>query len=1258
MKQPILLRICVAAWLLWGATLAWGQLSQDQMAELLLQSGRKAFNEKSHAFAVAKFREFLAKFPGHKEAASVRYGLAVALLDGPDKNYTEARDLLQAIAGAKDNPEQPFILYHLGLAMRGQGLQELRLAQEKPAEAKQRQANAQQRFGEAVGPFTQALTLLSQRVKDVPREIKDLPADVEWAARARCDLAEMLLRVQKTKEARDLVQPFVKDPVLSRSRYRDQGRYFYGFASFLLKDYPAAEQALTMVAPFTQPDFGTHARYLLARTHHLADEKAEAAVHYEGLIADHAKSKADAAAVLKQPKKLEPAERARLEALVKDPPPDQVQRATFYLAVLLYEGGRFAEAKARFAEFVKLAPQSPLALEAELRIGFCQVQLKEFPEALKTLPPLVERDARLSDQVLYWLGKAQAGAAPDARANPQGRVQALQAAITTLRQAAERALKIQDQDAEARTRRAQALLEIADVQQQLKQHKEAAAGYTQILNEKLLPERADEVLLRLVAALHLAGDFSESDKAAARFLEQHGKSPLVPAVLFHQAENSYFRAVAAEKNPNAAERAKEVARYQEEAIKRFSVLIEKYPEFPQVNLARFSLGLTYYRMGNLDAARKVLASIPGPERSGELALTPYLIADCVLRQTPTTVPEDGLAAAKMEEQLKSATEMLEAFIGGNAGHPQLGDAILKLGLCQQRMASLLVQPPEKTKMLQAARATYERLLSKEFAGHALFPQAILERAKVIAQTGDLGTAQNELRRFLNDPLKNASPAPMALIQLATWLRGQNKAAEAADILAKAREQHEGPLAKDPERSGWIALLRYHHGVALREAGKFSEARQAFELVIKAGTNRPEGAEAALRFGQALKDEGHVKLELARKLSANPKDRAQADKVQDEGYKLLRDAVAHLEGQAEQLKKMETLPEVRARMLYDAAWALRTLAEPEIQAARQALTAELAKKLGPQAAKFPPPLVPVDRVPLQPAEKKARGLYQTLIDAFPDVPLSVEARFELAELLAQRNEYDLAVKLLNDALDKEPAQEMTDKVRLRLGAIHAAKGNLKGALAQFDAVAQNPKSPLVGWAHYRAGEALLHTQQFADAIKRLVVFRDNPAFQNHPGLSDRALLRLGHAFAYVKDWEASRIALERLVNAFPGSPWVDDARYGIGWALQHQDKYDAAVAAYAQVTSRTVAEIAAKAQFQIGLCRLEQKRYLDAANALLVVPYTYDYPELSAAALLEAANAYLQAGQREQAVRLLERLVRDYPNTPFAEAAKEKLADKK
>jgi TolA-binding protein len=1092
-----------------------------------------------------------------------------------------------------------------------------------------------------------------------------LTIEEEWVCRVTCDLAEMELRVGNVKNAQRTAAHFVDHPAWTISRYKNLGRYYHGYASVLLNDHVAGQKTLSLLAPFGDPVFGNHARYLLARTHHLADERAEAATHYNGTIGDYQKSKTDAVLLLKQPQQFnnDPEIRARLESLVKGPTPDHVARATFYVGVLHYEGGKFADAKMRFAEFAKQFPQSPLHTDAAVRFGYCQVQLKEYADAIKTLTPLIDKEARLADQVLFWLAKAQAGSAPESSVNQQVHQQTILNALNTFRQAADRAQKMSEKDADARTRRGEILLEMADQMQRIWQNKEAAGVYSQLLNEKILSDRDEEIMQRWTNALHLAGAYDDSDKACLAFQARFPQSTLMPAVMFVHAENSFFRVVALEKNPNAGERAKEMPKLVEETVKRFTNVIQKYPEYPKINVAKFSLGLTHYRAGDLTAALKMLLDIPAAERGGDLALVPYLIADCLLRQAPATVPDDALAAGKLEEQLRTAAESLQAYLSVQPKNdPNIPEALIKLGLAQQRLAGLVAQPQERVKKYNEARATYERLMRKDFGVHPLhMAHATFERAKCITMAGDMNTGINELRKFTVDPMKQSPVAPQAVLQLATYLRAQNKAAEAVDAFAKNRDYLEAMLAKDAEKgAGMTALLRYHHGVALREAGKVREAREMFEVVVKMGQQRVEATEAALRIGQCLKDEGQQRLEMARKLrptAQKPEEVANVQKINDEGYKFIRDAVAHLETQAEQIRANPALQEARGRMLYEAAWASRLLAEPEIETARAAMMQETLKKLNPPSAKFPLPEIPLDKLPLQPSEKRARDLYKRLIDQVGDANIATEARFELAEMLAHRNENDPAIVLLNEVLDKEPSPDMTEKVRLRLGTIHAAKGNIKGALQQFDAVASNPKSPLFGWAHYRAGEALIGNKQYAESIKRLIIFRDHPAWINVPGLTDRALVRLGYAFAMDKRWDESRGTYEKLANQFASSPWSDEARYGIGWAFQQQKNLDAAANAYSQVVARTATDLAAKAQLQIGLCRMEQKRYLDAANAFLVIPSTYDYPELRAAALLEAGKAFLELKQTEQANRQFERILREFPNTMWAEAAKEKLGQK-
>jgi TolA-binding protein len=131
-------------------------------------------------------------------------------------------------------------------------------------------------------------------------------------------------------------------------------------------------------------------------------------------------------------------------------------------------------------------------------------------------------------------------------------------------------------------------------------------------------------------------------------------------------------------------------------------------------------------------------------------------------------------------------------------------------------------------------------------------------------------------------------------------------------------------------------------------------------------------------------------------------------------------------------------------------------------------------------------------------------------------------------------------------------------------------------------------------------------------------------------------------------------LETLIQRFPQGALRFDARYAIGWAYQNQKQFDPAAAAYQLVINETATEVAAKAQYQLALCRLEQKRLPEAINALLVVPFTYDYPEWSAISMLEAARIFQDLNQPPQARRLLERVVREFPNTEWAKSAQQRL----
>ncbi|MDP6504178.1 MAG: tetratricopeptide repeat protein, partial [Planctomycetota bacterium] len=213
---------------------------------------------------------------------------------------------------------------------------------------------------------------------------------------------------------------------------------------------------------------------------------------------------------------------------------------------------------------------------------------------------------------------------------------------------------------------------------------------------------------------------------------------------------------------------------------------------------------------------------------------------------------------------------------------------------------------------------------------------------------------------------------------------------------------------------------------------------------------------------------------------------------------------------------------------------------------------------------------------------------------------------------------------------------------------------KEAIPLFESVIANVSTPLAPHAAFRCGEAFLRLKEDDKAAARFMLFIDQPAFQNLPGLSDRGLLRLGFAQAQQGQHAESQKTCALVITRFPRSPFLVEAHFAQGQALQSQKQFDAAIKAYAAVIAASANEYAARAQFQIGRCRMEKKLYPEAVQDFLKVVYTYDYPVWSASALCQAADASLAQKKTKEAGEFLQRVLTEFSKTSYAKLAKEQL----
>lgn len=1253
------LAMSVASAVLVGCTLL-AQVPPEQQAQQLLDAANRAVNERQYEAAIARYREFLQRFGNHPQANLARYGWAVALLEGPNRDYKTAQELLTPVLGQMDFAFRGFALYYAGLAQRGLGWQALREAHGKAADqAANFQREAQARFEQAAKYFQLAAQEFTKQLGSSEKPAA-MPSD--WLARTLCDWASMLLVTDRPKEALTALEPFSRDPTLVKSPYRVDARYYEGQARFILGDYAGAGRALAELAPFTHPHFGLHARYLLARVHHQLGDRAEAALHYDQLVSDYEARRQQAVKMLQNPASFgnDPEQRWHLELLAKQPP-EFVHRAVMYRGILLYEEGQFAEAANRLETLLKLNPSPAIQAETQLRLGMCYTQTRQFDAAVKILTPL-ENHPLAGELALWWLGRAHFGAASTAQPpnEPRGKT-----AIQAFRRALERNAQ-RGGDPEARSRRTEILLDLGDALQSIRQYKEAANVYATVIQEKVHPQRVEEAWVRQAQALHLAGAWKESDELCRRFREAYPKSSLLPQVLFCAAENSYFLALQVSKEPNSSEQEKRLREALQQTVARHRELLEQYPEFPQRASSLFTMGICLYRLGEWEKAQEAFRGIAQADRTGPLSLASYYEADCLIRLAPSDTA-DALAAGRAQEAYTNASKLLTQFVD-TAGKtsPYTPEALLKLAFCYRKLAELLVEPKERMHFLQQAQQSCERFLG-QYGNHPLLGSAVLERANCLALRGDLGGALNEWQRFLQEPLSRSPVAPLALLRLAQQHRAQNRPGEAVKVLEAARQRYEGALAQDNSKTDWLVQILYQHGLALQEVGKWPEARSVYETVLKRFAQRREAAESAWRIGQVRRLQAAQQLRTARttlqQAASKPEQKQAAQNALSAAAAELRQTADYFGQLANDKTLQQVAPDLLPRLHYEAAWCWRELIPVEREQARQQLAEQWLKKQPPPSKERPSrrvPEFPLSAVPLQPSEQQARESYKAAIRIGADHPLSLEAMFELAELLAEREEHEQAVALLKQLFDREPPAELVEKVHLRLSVSLLAQGDTKSALQHAQMVLQNEKSPLAPWARYQAAECLIRLgdkESLQKAAALLAAFRDQGHLQQIADLSDRALLRLAHVYAQLQQWMLSRQACEILLQRYPQSPWRPEAQFGIGWALQGENNFDPAVQAYAQVPNLTQSETAARALLQIGRCRMAQKRFADAVQAYLGVHLTYDYPELAAQALLEAAEAFTQTKQPEQARRLLEQVLQDYPQTSAAKLAKERLGQK-
>jgi len=269
----------------------------------------------------------------------------------------------------------------------------------------------------------------------------------------------------------------------------------------------------------------------------------------------------------------------------------------------------------------------------------------------------------------------------------------------------------------------------------------------------------------------------------------------------------------------------------------------------------------------------------------------------------------------------------------------------------------------------------------------------------------------------------------------------------------------------------------------------------------------------------------------------------------------------------------------------------------------------------------------------------------------------DATFRLAQRAFEAGDCVRSKELVTAVLAGKPTAVIRENALYLSGQIAVAEAKWDEARRCFETlVTDYPEGPLRLMADYGVAETVFRQGDYEAAGERL-----ERLVRESRGSTERWLavvhLRLAQALAHQKKWSDALAVASEIEVKYPGFAEQHEVDYVIGRCLASRADFQAARDAYRKVIRSpggAKTETAANAQLMIAESFFHQEDYETALREYLRLEILYDYPELQAAALLQAAKCRELLGQRPRAVELYERLLETYPQTDFATEAAERL----
>ncbi|NLS96307.1 MAG: tetratricopeptide repeat protein [Planctomycetaceae bacterium] len=281
--------------------------------------------------------------------------------------------------------------------------------------------------------------------------------------------------------------------------------------------------------------------------------------------------------------------------------------------------------------------------------------------------------------------------------------------------------------------------------------------------------------------------------------------------------------------------------------------------------------------------------------------------------------------------------------------------------------------------------------------------------------------------------------------------------------------------------------------------------------------------------------------------------------------------------------------------------------------------------------------------------EAAALFRKIVDEYQNSPYRAHAILAVAQHDFDSGRRAEAAAILNELLKDGDKASVRDRALYLAGQIAFADHHWQQARQRFEqVVSECPDSDLRPTAAVAACEAAFQAGD-ADAAPRFERFLGETSDVPEP-LRATAQMRLAQLYAEAGRWEDAAAIAEPFAERHPGFTQQYELDYIRGRCLAARALFAEARQAYEKAIQDPAGEhteTAAKAQLMIAETYFHQRDYAEAFRAYMQVEILYAYPELQAAALLQAGKCRQLQGNSAAALDLYRQVLKNYPKTEAA-----------